>query len=442
MRTAVAIAFALLMPGPLATQIPQASDGVIALTGVTVIEGTDAAPRPNMTVLVRGERIADVFRTGEKPLPAGASVRDLTGRYVMPGLIDAHVHFGPRAADNGVLTRMVRGGVTGARNMVGSCRALREMQTRAASGEIPSPDIYFSAVVAGPAMASDSRRLQAAAAGPDLPGCVNPVTGPDVDAPALVAAAKSTGATGIKIYADISVDAARKITEEAHRQGLEVWAHATVFPARPSELSRVNADVLSHAAYLVWEAVDSLPDYHGRVLQAPFTRIKPTDSAIERLLRLMAERGTVLDATLALFVIQSETLMSPNPDMGRDKGILEAAARFAAEVTRRARELGVLVSAGTDAHLSPGQALPNLHRELELLVTTAGFTPVQAIAAATSVAARTVGLEETIGRIAPGFQADLVVLRSDPSGDIRSTRDIAFVVKRGRVIVDPGRDGN
>jgi imidazolonepropionase-like amidohydrolase len=111
-------------------------------------------------------------------------------------------------------------------------------------------------------------------------------------------------------------------------------------------------------------------------------------------------------------------------------------------VTRRAHELGVPIAAGTDAMGAEEEgSLPNLHRELELLVNQAGLSPLEAIESATSIAARALGLEETLGTITIGKQADLVVLRSDPTLDIRNTRDIAFVVKRGRVVSAPDATG-
>lgn len=93
------------------------------------------------------------------------------------------------------------------------------------------------------------------------------------------------------------------------------------------------------------------------------------------------------------------------------------------------------VAAGTDAMGAERDGeLPNLHPELELLVTEAGFSALEAITAATRTAACALGDEETRGTIAVGKLADLVVLRADPSADIRNTRAVEFVVKRGRMI--------
>jgi imidazolonepropionase-like amidohydrolase len=412
---------------------------VLALTGGTIIDGSGAPAQTNMTLVIENGRITQLFRSGERPLPSNASVHDLSGHYVIPGLIDAHVHVGAPHLQNGTLGRLLRGGVTTVRNMVGNCSVLSDMSRRAAAGEIDSPDIYYSAVVGGEAMRADPRGRASgrpSGTGPGGGTACGHLIGDSIDVVRIVTESKAAGAVGIKLYADISTEVARRISEEAHRQGLIVWAHAALFPPRPSDVVQAGADVLSHAAYLIWEAVDTLPTYRGRVSRAPFPQDKPNGPAVERVLKMMAERNVILDATLHLFHAQATNPEpSPNEDFQVDRRLLEAAAKWADGVTRRARELGVLVSAGTDGQGAQTEgSLPNLHVELQLLVQNAGFSPLEAIRSATSIAARTMRLENTIGTVAVGKQADLVVLRSDPTADIRNTKDIAFVIKRGRVI--------
>src|SRR5262245_40508753 len=182
--------------------------------------------------------------------------------------------------------------------------------------------------------------------------------------------------------------------------------------------------------------VETLPSYRVRVSGAPFTRVKTDDPAVDRVLKMMRERGAILDATLYFFHAQaSNPNPSSNPDFQVERSVLEAAAKWGDAATRRARELGVLVSAGTDEQGAQAEgSLPNLHEELELLVNEAGFSPLEAIRLATSIAARTMRLERSFGTVAAGQRADLVILRSDPTADIRRTKEIAFVVKRGKVI--------
>jgi imidazolonepropionase-like amidohydrolase len=104
------------------------------------------------------------------------------------------------------------------------------------------------------------------------------------------------------------------------------------------------------------------------------------------------------------------------------------------EITRVAKEYGVAVAAGTDG-MMPGAMteLPNIHREMELLVTRAGFSPLEAITAATVNSARAIGAENLIGSIAVGKLADIVILTADPTADIRNTRAIEYVVKGGHL---------
>jgi imidazolonepropionase-like amidohydrolase len=106
-------------------------------------------------------------------------------------------------------------------------------------------------------------------------------------------------------------------------------------------------------------------------------------------------------------------------------------------VTKRAQALGVTIAAGTDDVFDRSvDALPLLHRELEVLVSGAGLTPMQAIVSATRGAAHAIGAEADRGTIADGKAADLVLLDANPAQDIRNTRRIRFVIKDGRIVFD------
>ncbi len=144
----------------------------------------------------------------------------------------------------------------------------------------------------------------------------------------------------------------------------------------------------------------------------------------------MKQRGTILDATLRVFVFVAE-------HRAEDAGAGMMPWTYA--VTRLAHAHGVLIDVGTDSHGfedgtdgSPDlKAMPAVHAEMASLVGHAGFTPIEAIHAATQVGAMALGESATRGTIAPGMRADLVVLTADPVTDIHNTTKIAFVMKNG-----------
>jgi imidazolonepropionase-like amidohydrolase len=420
LRRAAWRALALLAAAPLdgAAQTPAPP---VALVHATVIDGTGAPPRTNQTLLLRDGRIAALYTSGDSTLPADVPVLDLAGDYIIPGLIDTHVHLAtdPSGGDRRALVEQrlrnaLHGGVTAVRDMAGDGRALASLARDARVGDLESPAIYYAALMAGPEFFTDPRvvaisRGVAAGAAP-WARAVTAAT----DWPRVVAEAKGTGATAIKVYAAVSADVLRPLVAEAHRQGMKVWAHAALFPARPSEVVAAGVDVVSHASLLVWEGVPVLPPPMQRTLPHPV--LAPDDSSMRALYRFMVRRQTILDATL--FV------------MGDTPPERQA---WCAAVIHAAWVAGVPITAGTDSIGvdTPG-TLPDIHDELRLLVERARLTPLAAITAATLNGARAIGIERTRGTIERGKAADLVVLWSDPTRDIRRTRDIVYVFRDGR----------
>jgi imidazolonepropionase-like amidohydrolase len=423
---AVRLGLGLLLLVPSRTAGAQAaldSAGHVALVGVTLFDGTGGPARPNQTVLIGGERIAAIFPAGSRPLPSGAKVYDLTGRYLIPGLIDTHVHVAtdPSGEDSRPRTeRRLRaallGGVTAVRDMAGDVRALASLQRDALLGEITSPDIYYAALFAGPAFFADPRTHDASrglVAG-QVPW-MRAITD-TTDLHQAVAEARGSGATAIKLYAALSGELARRITTEAHAQGLLVWAHAALRPARPIEVVEAGVDAVSHAS-LVALAMDSAR--RETALHAPASQpLDLDDAGLDTLFATMVRRHVIFEPTLLVFADRPPVL------------------RLAGAVAKAAHGRGVTMIAGTDTLGAVGSdsvTLPNLHRELELLVTLAGLSPAEALESATRDAALALGAQRIRGTIEVGKLADLVVLRSDPLRDIRNTRAIQLVLKRGRV---------
>jgi len=244
---------------------------------------------------------------------------------------------------------------------------------------------------------------------------------PQTDLPMAVAQAKGTSASAIKIYANLPGAEVARITQEAHRQGVPIWAHAAVFPATPKEVLDAGADVVSHVCMLAYQVSDEVPSqYHNR---APVDETKfgqGVNPQIGPLFGKMKTDGVVLDATVRIYAEME----------GRPRAY--CSTKLAAELTRQAQKAGVIVSAGTDGFSAPEAAFPALYEELELLVEKAGFSPMDAIIAATRNGALAVRKDADFGVIAEGKLANLVFTAQDPSKDIKALRTLTLTVKRGR----------
>lgn len=395
-----------------------------------LIDGTGTAMRPDMDVVVDGERIMSVVPDGGFVPPAGAQVIDLAGRTIMPGLIDSHVHLATppnRRQAEAILRRNLYGGVTAVRDMADDDRAVAELARAARQAEIPAPDIYFAALMAGPPFFADPR-ITAAGKG-WAPGTAPWLQAIDdrTDIHDAVTLARGTGATAIKIYADLPARLIDAITAEAHRQHLLVWAHSAVFPTRPADVIAAGVDAVSHVCYLAYQVEPAmLAAYEDHTPVHEDLLKQPEDPVIAGLYADMLRRGTIIDATGSLFVqADAERRADPTRKPLRCSGA--ATTRLAAQ----AWHAGVPISAGTDY---PGDdpLWPSVHEEIFWLVRGVGMSPLQAIRSASLVGAQAAGQAADMGSIAPGKLANFVVLTADPSADIAAIRSIVMTVKRGR----------
>ena len=418
-RAAAAAAEPPFAPAP-------AGERVVYL-GATLIDGSGATPRPDMAVITDGARIEAVLpaaRLTSRQLE-GARVVDLSGRYLLPGLIDSHQHLATppetRRAQ-ALMRRALYSGVTSVRIMADDLRSIAELDRAARTGEIAGPDLYYAALVAGRHFFADPR-TEAVSFG-YTPGDAPWAQAIDdaTDIPLAIARARGTGAVALKIYADLPPGLVRRLSEEAHRQGLRVWAHAMVFPATPAEVVAAGPDVVSHSCYLAYQAMSRRPPFYSERFPVDAALFADGDNAaMADLFHAMRARGIILDATLNVYDA-IERLGRPS----------FCSLDLAGRLTAQARRAGVLVSAGTDAPSPWRDPYPSLFNEVELLVHRAGFTPLEAIRAAIQIGAMTLGQGETLGVVAPGRVADLVVVERDPVADIANLRSVLFTVKHGR----------
>jgi parallel beta-helix repeat protein len=421
-----------LAAAPIAAQTGgsgQTSDraDTLALTNVTLIDGTGAPPRPGMTVLVHGDRIGGVFTADEAPIPASAEVLDLSGRYLIPGLINTHVHLPMIAwARDSVATgleRMLHAGVTTVREMAGDTRLSAELERARLVEGASLPTIHYAVRMAGPTFYEPVRDSDRAWIG--YPAGTAPwaqaVTA-DTDLARAVAMAAGTGAAGLKLYTDLDADVVRRLVEEAHRQGLKAWAHGSLFPAGPLDAVRAGIDGLSHICFLFFGLQPTVAASMAERVPFDPDQVDLEGGPFQELMREMRARDVVLDVT------SRAASRSPGAHaFGCTPELLNRSLRAA-------HQAGVRISTGTDYVIGEGDPDPTLFTEIEYLVDAGVLTPLEAITAATLNGAHAIGIEDRFGSIEAGKVADLVVLSGDPTEDIGALQSVVAVFKGGRQV--------
>ncbi len=410
----VVIALTLFwMPVQSAAQSPAITR---VLTGGVLIDGTGAGPR-EATIVIRGSVIETVSDTLPEDLPAAAKIVDLGGRFVIPGLVEAHTHLAtnPAAPDYETnvrlqLRQLLGSGITDVRDMGGDARVLVDLDRQVEANEIPGPDIYFSAILGGARLFSD-QRIAAGSVGFE-PGTAPwaHVVAEDTDLDALMEQISDLGATGVKIYGDLGPELVEQISTAARSRDLMVWSHWVIAPRRTAGLDalRAGVQVVSHAFMLMMDATPAQRASAAEVIAA---------AGGTALFQEMRDRGIVLDATLAA----SAQTPAP-PEWASPRSV-------AAAITRDAYAAGVLIVAGSDRPASDG--IPAIHSEYELLVEDAGLSPQQAMETATRIGAMVLGISARRGTIEAGKEATMLILDLDPTTSVRHWREPAYVLKRG-----------
>lgn len=369
----------------------------LAISHVSVVDVSTGTLLNDRTILVHDGRIVRIDSATED-YPAARQVIDASGRFVVPGLWDMHVHVGD---DESTYQQLMAWGITSVRDMGSPLEGMQAVRLRREDLPASGPRIVFAGfALRGPRSSSDTAS-----------GVVNDSAG----AVAAVAELADGGASFLKVHEGLSRPVMTVIAREARVRGLPLVGHV---PAglTPVELAEAGLRGIEHFQFLPDRCLGVLdPARRGTRLPAGCD-----NTGIDALLRRLAARGVWLEPTLGSFRVFAPTRWS---------GMQAGFARLVPSI----RRIGLPVLAGTDLGsngIVPGRSL---HDELELLAG-AGFSTAEALRSATLAPAQFLGLDDSLGQVAPGFLADLIVLEADPLADIRNTRRIAAVIRAGTPI--------
>ncbi|HEV2729995.1 MAG TPA: amidohydrolase family protein [Terriglobales bacterium] len=440
-------------PSPEVLKFVKVNAPVVALTHVRIIDGTGAAAREDQTIVVSGGKIQSVSDASSAKAPASAQVLDLHGYTVIPGLVGMHDHmFYPMG--NIVFGEMaysfprlyLAGGVTTIRT-TGSLEPYTDLEVKKAvdSGAMPGPHIH----VTGPYLeGKGSWALQ-----------LHQLTGPE-DATKTVNYWLDEGVDNFKIYNFITADELSAAIVAAHKRGAKVTGHLCSIGFR--EAAALGIDDLEHGLlvdteFFPWKKPGECPD---NPKDLPFyASLDLQSSPVREMIADLVKRHVAITSTLPVFevdvpgrpAIQQRVLDALSPDARA--AFLENKVR-AADASRLKRIYGTETSPMIGAFkkemefeyafvkaggllisgLDPtgiGGVIAGFgdQREVELLVE-AGFTPLEAIHIATANGAQYLG-DDRVGTIAPGKQADLLVIKGDPSHKIEDIENVEIVFKDG-----------
>ena len=407
--------------------IPGSRASVLAVIGGTLIDGTGDAPVPDAAVLIRDGRIAAAGPKSKVKIPKNATVVDAKGKFILPGLWDMHAHF--EQVEWGPI--YLAAGVTTVRDCGNEFEFITAVRDAIAKGQGLGPRLLLAGIVDG--------------TGPLALG-VQRVDTPE-QAKQWVDRYHDAGFQQMKIYSSVKLDELKVVADEAHRLGMTVTGHV---PQGLNAFQAIEAgqDQINHIHYIT------------DIMHAPFAgdmarsdRMKAMaelnlDSPeAQKALTFLKDHHTVVDPTMALFELFTATTAKPPASF--EPGINKIPPELAQPLTdveppteRSAmgekifqKELGIvgaLHKAGIPVVAGTDQAVPgySLHREIELYVQ-AGFTPMEAIQAATIVPARAMGIDKEVGTVEKGKRADLILITGNPLEDIHATRNVEYVITNG-----------
>lgn len=426
--------------------IRKPSEAMIALVGATLIDGNGRAPVSDAVVIVKGDRIIRVGRRNTVRYPRTAKVIDLKGKFLVPGLIDLHVHYSGWMGE-----LFLAHGVTTVKDMGNDVEWISTISGEMKRDEARGPRIFYVGnAIDSPPPERDHHI-----------GLDDPAT-----ARRAVTLLRDRGASAIKVREKASPEIIRAVTGQAHKLGLIVTGHVGHTNARDAALAGI--DGLEHASGIVEATADGPrpPKPAGEGLEKATWEIKsyalinPAKAA--ELVKFLASRKVALIPTMSNWwrmatdrreaFAQEDAEYARNPLLSyvpeqirqiwttsvlfkvqdiSDQAQIDLGYRKVQDLLIKQYKAGGRVLAGTDTLVSiPGLSLL---REMMFLVD-AGLTPADVISIATRDNAGFLGKGKDLGTISVGKLADLVVLSANPLEDIGNFRRVAMVMKGGRMV--------
>ncbi len=425
---------------------------VITITGVSVIDGTGRPAQADRTVVIANGRIQSVT-AAKAQVPADAEVIDGSGYTIIPGIVGMHDHMFYPTGGGTIYAELgysaprlyLAGGVTTIRT-TGSIEPYTDLnlKKRIDEGQIPGPAMH----VTGPYL--------------EAPRAFTPqmheLTSVE-DARKTVAFWADQGVTSFKAYMHITRDQLRAAIEEAHKRGVKVTGHLCSIGFR--EAAELGIDDLEHGLVVDTEFVagkkpGECPEQTA--VRAALLKLDVNGPEVQQTIRELVRRKVAVTSTLPVFetsvpnrpplrqvVLDSMLPQARESYLSRRNQIAQSKDSPAPQLLKKEMEFeyafakaGGLLLAGLDP-TGYGGVVPGFgdQREIELLVE-AGFTPAEAIRIATLNGAQFLGIADRVGSIEPGKQADLVLIKGDPSRNITDIENVDTVFKQG-VGYDPAR---
>ncbi|HYL45898.1 MAG TPA: amidohydrolase family protein [Candidatus Limnocylindrales bacterium] len=411
----------------MAKKLPGNREETLAIVGGTLVDGTGAPALPDSAVVISKGRVIAVGPRAKVKIPGGAKKVDARGKTILPGLWDMHAHF--EQVEWGPI--YLAAGATTVRDCGNEFEFIKAVRDAIAGGNGLGPRLLLAGVVDG--------------TGPLALG-IERVDTPE-EAKTWTDRYHDAGFQQIKIYSSVKLEELKDVADEAHRLGMTVTGHV---PEGIDAYQAIAAgqDMINHVQYVADIMRPPLPADAKRIDQLKADAEVDTNSdEAQKAIAFLVNHGTVVDPTLAIY--EFETANTEKPTASFEPGVTKVAPELAqplidveppsqqsrlfqksfqknVQIVGALHRAGVPIVAGTDQTV-PGYSL---YREIELYVR-AGFTPMEAIQAATIVPARVMGLDKELGTIEIGKQADLIILGANPLESIHNIRTVESVITGG-----------